>query len=72
LRPKSGRTHQLRVHLKKMGHPILGDVLYGGEPANRLYLHAHKLTITLPNKQRQTFVAPLPPMFSDPKSDKVA
>jgi 23S rRNA pseudouridine1911/1915/1917 synthase len=40
LRPKTGRTHQLRVHLSKLGCPIIGDVLYGGQPAARLMLHA--------------------------------
>ena len=37
LRPVSGRTHQLRVHMKYLGHPIVGDVVYGGEPGERLY-----------------------------------
>ena len=40
LRPHSGRTHQLRVALKSLGAPILGDELYGGTPAARCYLHA--------------------------------
>src|SRR5579884_2416881 len=52
LRPVTGRTHQLRVHLSYLGHPILGDILYGGQPADRLYLHASALELTLPNKQR--------------------
>jgi RluA family pseudouridine synthase len=63
LRPKTGRTHQLRVHLKQLKHPILGDTLYGGVSANRLYLHALSLEITLPNRQRKVFVAPLPTEF---------
>lgn len=63
LKPTTGRTHQLRVHLRHLGHPILGDVLYGGQPASRLFLHARTLEITLPNGQRRTFEAPLPPEF---------
>ncbi|HEX4774158.1 MAG TPA: RluA family pseudouridine synthase [Candidatus Saccharimonadales bacterium] len=65
LRPTSGRTHQLRVHLSHLGHPILGDNLYGGQPADRLYLHASSLEITLPNKQRQTFESPEPAEFHE-------
>ena len=63
LKPTTGRTHQLRVHLNHIGHPILGDTLYGGEAAGRLYLHASSLEITLPNKQRQTFLSPEPAEF---------
>ena len=40
LRPKTGKTHQLRVALKSLGASILGDSRYGGGPADRLYLHA--------------------------------
>lgn len=64
LRPVTGRTHQLRVHLAQLDHPIVGDVLYGGEVAERTYLHALSLEITLPNGQKQTFTAPLPPEFT--------
>jgi 23S rRNA-/tRNA-specific pseudouridylate synthase len=45
------------------GHPILGDTLYGGKEAQRLFLHAYSLEITLPNRERKTFIAPLPPEF---------
>lgn len=65
LKPTTGRTHQLRVHMKYLGHPILGDAVYGGEKAKRLYLHANKLEITLPNGKRETFEAKLPSEFSD-------
>jgi 23S rRNA pseudouridine1911/1915/1917 synthase len=65
LTPATGRTHQLRVHLAYQGHPIVGDVLYNGAPSERLYLHAHKLTITIPEKGEQTFIAPVPNAFSD-------
>lgn len=63
LKPQTGRTHQLRVHLKHLGHPILGDSLYGGQKADRLYLHACKLEITLPNGERKIFSAKLPTRF---------
>ncbi len=60
LTPLTGRTHQLRVHLKHLGHPILGDELYGGPKANRLMLHAKSLTIALPGGETRTFEAPIP------------
>lgn len=63
LRPQTGRTHQLRVHLSTLGHPIVGDPIYGGEAADRLYLHAEQLEITLPNRERRVFTAPLPDAF---------
>lgn len=63
LYPKTGRTHQLRVHMQHLGHSIYGDVLYGGKPAERLYLHAHELDLTLPNKTKQRFIAPVPENF---------
>lgn len=64
LRPTTGRTHQLRVHLAHLGHPIVGDTFYGGLPADRLYLHAANLEITLPDHQRHSFSAPLPELFA--------
>lgn len=42
---KSGRTHQIRVHLKSVGHPIIGDILYGGKSAKRIMLHARKIEL---------------------------
>jgi 23S rRNA pseudouridine1911/1915/1917 synthase len=65
LRPTTGRTHQLRVHLKQLKYPIVGDPIYDGKPGERLYLHALSLEITLPNRERKTFTAPLPPEFTD-------
>jgi RluA family pseudouridine synthase len=44
----TGRTHQIRVHLVHLGRPILGDALYGGEPSDRLWLHAWRLTLKHP------------------------
>ncbi len=53
LHPKTGRSHQLRVHLNAVGHPILGDPLYAHKDAylaaNRLMLHAHTLSFYHPN-----------------------
>ncbi len=65
LKPVTGRTHQLRVHMKYIGHPILGDRLYGKEKAARLYLHAHKLSVVLPGGERKVFEAKLPEEFED-------
>ncbi len=48
LEPITGRTHQLRVHLLAIGHPILGDGLYGGREAQRLHLHATALCFNHP------------------------
>ncbi len=63
LSPKTGRTHQLRVHLAHQKHPIVGDTFYDGETADRLFLHALSLEITLPDGQRKTFASPLPNVF---------
>ena len=65
--PRTGRTHQIRVHLKHLGHPIVGDPLYGrrgGHP--RHFLHAWKLSFAHPDTgKRLDFCAPLPPDFPD-------
>jgi 23S rRNA pseudouridine1911/1915/1917 synthase len=63
LKPFTGRTHQLRVHLAYLKHPIVGDSFYGGRAAERMFLHAHCLEITLPNKKRDTFTAEIPKIF---------
>ena len=63
LEPKTGRTHQLRVHLKAIGHPIVGDDFYGGEPSKRLMLHASSLEVILPDIGRIEFKAKLPEEF---------
>ena len=65
LKPTTGRTHQLRVHMKYLGHPILGDPVYGTEKADRLYLHARELEITLPSGERKTFKAKVPKEFDN-------
>ncbi len=73
--PKTGRTHQIRVHLSAMGHPLLGDPLYGkkgilqgpvlkecSKRLNRQALHAHRLAFVHPQTgERVEFVSPLPP-----------
>jgi len=63
--PKTGRTHQLRVHMQYLGAPIAGDRIYGKKKADRLFLHAHTLEITIPASRRETFVAPIPKEFTD-------
>lgn len=63
LKPETGRTHQLRVHLSQLGHPIAGDTLYGGKAAERLFLHAYRLELTLLNRERKIFESPLPIEF---------
>lgn len=69
--PKTGRTHQIRVHLKAVGRPIVGDTLYAPEELRngdslgfaRLALHAYSMRIRLPDTSEHTFVTPLPPDF---------
>jgi 23S rRNA pseudouridine1911/1915/1917 synthase len=68
LAPRTGRTHQLRVHMRRLGTPILGDPLYGRTderfPAATLMLHARSLSILLPGETGlRTFLSPLPDRF---------
>jgi len=64
LSPKTGRTHQLRVQLKAVGAPIVGDHDYGGPPAERLMLHAERLTLKHPaSGEPLTISAPRPALF---------
>ena len=65
-RLETGRTHQIRVHLAAIGHPVLGDELYGGRTSfnisNRLALHAQMLTFTHPKTNNEmSFESPVPP-----------
>lgn len=68
LRPKTGRTHQLRVHMLSIGCPILGDPVYAGKdnhyPHATLMLHALSLSIRLSgDEEPRTFRAPIPERF---------
>lgn len=64
LAPQTGRTHQLRVHLAHLGHPILGDVKYGKEDFSRLALHAKELEFAHPvTGKEMRFSSPLPKEF---------
>ena len=72
LQPKTGRTHQLRVHMNYLGAPILGDRVYGdaSKKADRMFLHAESLEITIPplksgeNSIRKIFTSELPEDFN--------
>ncbi len=61
LEPITGRTHQLRVHLQAIGHPIVGDALYGGLPSERLMLHAQGLDFVHPVTGHQMRLISDPP-----------
>ena len=66
LRPTTGRTHQLRVHMKYLGTPSGGDRVYGTakpDTKSRLFLHAKELEITIPEGDRRVFEAEVPESF---------
>ena len=70
LKPQTGRTHQLRIHMAHIGTPILGDSVYNpkGTKADRMYLHAQSLEITIPGTEhgeRKIFTAELPEDFEN-------
>jgi 23S rRNA pseudouridine955/2504/2580 synthase len=72
LQPLTGRTHQLRVHMAAIGHPIVGDGKYGGQEAfltgsisRKLHLHARRLRIDHPDGDRIDVTAELPEHFAD-------
>jgi len=73
LMPKTGRTHQIRVHLRAIDRPVVGDVVYSdhliGKSNNlgldRMALHAHILEIELPGGEAERFIAPLPQSFEE-------
>jgi len=64
----TGRTHQIRVHLASIGHPVVGDKLYGApaSASGRYFLHARQITFTSPSSgKRITLAAPLPRDLED-------
>ncbi|MBU1179000.1 RluA family pseudouridine synthase [Patescibacteria group bacterium] len=68
--PKTGRTHQIRIHLKSIGHPIVGDKLYTKRPnypcgLKRHFLHASSIELTLPDNSRIKIEADLPDDLND-------
>lgn len=64
--PITGRTHQIRVHLKSIGHTIVGDPKYGKLPDKRLFLHAYQIEFEHPiTHQSCSFVAPYPTSFEE-------
>lgn len=67
IQPKTGRTHQIRVHLKHLGCPILGDSLYGNQKEEpRLFLHAYQLKFLHPITQSPIkLTAPIPSLFKE-------
>ena len=72
VRIESGRTHQIRVHCAFIGHPVVGDSVYGNPkgvgnlPLTRQFLHATRLGLRLPNGERREFTSPLPPDLERP------
>jgi 23S rRNA pseudouridine1911/1915/1917 synthase len=66
LRPRTGRTHQLRVQLASLRCPIVGDALYGAKAGVPLLLHAYRMRIRLPGEpEPRTFRSPLPDRFRE-------
>jgi len=65
-RPLTGKTHQIRRHAAENGFPILGDTQYGGPPASRLMLHAHRISFEHPHSgDTMTLEASVPAAFED-------
>lgn len=70
---ETGRTHQIRVHLSHIGHPVVGDSLYGGRPSktsplpklDRQFLHASRIQLTGPSGQQIDVASPLPPELQE-------
>ena len=63
---KTGRKNQIRVHMKDINHPILGDAKYGNDKKNRLYLHANQLILINPKtKKEMEFLSSTPKSFDN-------
>ena len=62
-KPRTGRTHQIRVHLASIGHPIIGDKRYGGMQAERLYLHSSEISFITRKGFLLTKIAQMPNCF---------
>ena len=76
LQPYTGRTHQLRVHMAAIGHPIVGDGKYGGKEAfltgtisRKMHLHARRIRIDHPKGEQIDVRADLPPHMKDSFAD---
>lgn len=66
VKPLTGRTHQIRVHMNYIGHRILGDSRYGGPPHERLMLHSRRLTVIHPKSGEEiTLEAATPEEFEE-------
>ncbi len=63
---ETGRTHQIRVHMASIEHPVVGDAVYGGRPSPRMWLHAQSLSFRHPvGGQEITVTSPLPDALQD-------
>ncbi len=76
LQPYTGRTHQLRVHMAAIGHPIVGDGKYGGKDAflsgtisRKMHLHARRIRVDHPDGGRVDVTADLPTHFANSLAD---
>jgi len=73
VKPKTGRTHQIRVHLKSISHPVVCDKLYSNKECtpesclgfSRLALHAFSINLSLPNNMKSHIESPLPQEFEE-------
>ncbi|MCX5791375.1 MAG: RluA family pseudouridine synthase [Elusimicrobia bacterium] len=64
IHPMTGRTNQIRIHMEYLGHPIIGDRLYGGRPAARMLLHSTRLAFAHPVTGKKTELeSPMPEDF---------